>query len=470
MKSPLFPFTKIIHVGVVSGHFFLVAVLGLSFWGLHQTVNNFELVSHSGRITSGLVQLFVDLHDAEDHQQVFLLSGKPDSLNAYRVEVKNIQNGISRLQEITASGNSRGTRLQEFYTMIQEHLNLLQNVLDQYAAQSPQSVREGIIKGIGMNVMNEIRNFMVTMSRENSTYLQNLDEAAHEMESLTIKAIILGMALTLVTGLITLWKLRQDLFDRQHLQRRVMEEAKLAEFSRLIGDISHDIKNMLTPVQMGLSLLEDELNDYFRHPSTTDRENRQKIQTVYTELISMARRGSGRIQERMKEIAEAVKGRSTPPLFAACQLSKIVGNVFEALRLYAGEQGVTLHQERLDSLPNIRADQKRLFNAFYNLVNNAIAEVPAGGSITIRGELGPDNQQIILQVKDTGRGMTREVQESLFTAKVLSCKAGGTGLGTKIVKDVVDAHGGTIQVESQEGLGTTFTICLPKGGPVISAA
>ena len=57
--------------------------------------------------------------------------------------------------------------------------------------------------------------------------------------------------------------------------------------------------------------------------------------------------------------------------------------------------------------------------------------------------------------------MPAEIRESLFTTKTVSKKAGGTGLGTKIVKDVIDAHGGTITVESEVGLGTTFHIHLP---------
>ncbi len=72
---------------------------------------------------------------------------------------------------------------------------------------------------------------------------------------------------------------------------------------------------------------------------------------------------------------------------------------------------------------------------------------------------------VLLSVADTGRGMPKDVRESLFTPGAVSRKAGGTGLGTKIVKDVVDAHGGTVTVDSQEGVGTTFTIRLPISGP-----
>jgi len=96
-------------------------------------------------------------------------------------------------------------------------------------------------------------------------------------------------------------------------------------------------------------------------------------------------------------------------------------------------------------------------------VNNAIPEVPTGGSITISGNLQGDD--LLIAVADTGRGMPPRIRDSLFTSHAISPKPGGTGLGTKIVKDVVDAHGGTITVESQENIGTTFHLRLPRHPP-----
>ncbi len=115
----------------------------------------------------------------------------------------------------------------------------------------------------------------------------------------------------------------------------------------------------------------------------------------------------------------------------------------------------------MEKLPIIQADEHRLFNAFYNLINNAIPEVPSGGTITIEGRVEEGNKAVLLSVADTGKGMKPEIRERLFTNRVVSTKSGGTGLGTKIVKDVVTSHGGSISVESQEGVGTTFYIRLP---------
>ena len=466
MNTSYFPFNNKIHVGVVLGHLILVLVLVVSFWGLHQTVNSFESVSHSAEVTNSLFRLFLDLKEAEEHQRGFLLSGAPRFLSSYRKAASQIQDGIAELKQTATRNDPSDFKLSKLQTMIEKRLNILEKVLDQHKSQGPFPVREVLLEEKELNATNEIRNVILDVSKKDSASLNKLHKAAHEMESLTIQTMIVGIVLTLIIGLITLWKLRQDLLDRQHLERRVLEESKMAEVSRLIGDISHDIKNMLTPVQMGMKLLEDELDEFLKRLPTANADTTQQTQTFYKDVITMAGRGTLRIQERVKEIGDAVKGRGTHPHFAACQLSEIIGNVYETLRLYGNGCGVSLQQEGLETLPIIRADQQRLFNAFYNLVNNAIPEVPAGGSITITGDLVPDDKHILVKVKDTGRGMSSEVRDSLFTKHVLSRKSGGTGLGTKIVKDVIDVHGGTISVNSREGQGTTFTICLPKDGPL----
>jgi signal transduction histidine kinase len=131
------------------------------------------------------------------------------------------------------------------------------------------------------------------------------------------------------------------------------------------------------------------------------------------------------------------------------------------LGLLAQDKHIHLIAENLDILPPIVADQRRLYNALYNLINNAIPEVAEGGSITVCGRSLPAEGAILISVIDTGRGMPPEIRDRLFTNRVLSSKPGGTGLGTKIVKDVVDAHGGKIWVESELGVGTTINIRLP---------
>jgi signal transduction histidine kinase len=254
----------------------------------------------------------------------------------------------------------------------------------------------------------------------------------------------------------------QELRDTE---ARLVKEQRLAEVARVLGDIGHDLKNLLMPITGGAALLEEELSECFAElpepASTAAKPARERTH----ELTEMIKQNSRRIHDRVKEIADSVKGLTRPPQFAPCRLADVVSGVFQTLRILADARHVVLRAEGLDALPVIRADESRLFNAIYNLVNNAIPEVSAGGSVTVRGRLDEPARQVVLSVIDTGRGMSPEVRDSLFSYQAISRKVGGTGLGTKIVKDVVDAHGGTIAVESTEGKGTAFHITLAIDGP-----
>ena len=245
------------------------------------------------------------------------------------------------------------------------------------------------------------------------------------------------------------------------LQAQHFEDAKKAEMVNLLGDIGHDLKNLLQPVVSGTWLLKGEIEDMFTNLPALDPVKAQSSKELCYEAIGMMRRTGERIHDRVKEIADCVKGLTAPPQFKPCNVAKVVEDVLQTLRVLATEKGIALHCKDLDILPTILADERRLYNAFYNLVNNAIPEVPRGGTITISGQAAPSIGVIHVSIADTGRGMSPEVRDRLFTRRAVSTKATGTGLGTKIVKDVVDAHRGQITVESELGLGTIFRIRLP---------
>jgi signal transduction histidine kinase len=165
-------------------------------------------------------------------------------------------------------------------------------------------------------------------------------------------------------------------------------------------------------------------------------------------------------------MADCVKGIIAEPQFELTDVRRVIDSVLRPLSMMAEKTHVKLTVESDGEIPETLVDRKQLYNAVYNLVNNAIPETAAGGRVTVRTSARadgkfPDGRYVLIEVADTGGGMPEHVRERLFTDNVVSTKPGGTGLGTRIVKNVVDAHGGTISVESQEGVGTTFFMKLP---------
>jgi signal transduction histidine kinase len=268
---------------------------------------------------------------------------------------------------------------------------------------------------------------------------------------------------------------------------RLAEEAKLAVVVNLLGDISHDIKNMVTPVQTCAQTLEMMFEETFTglddalatHPDLPAdavegvNSSVEMLREFYPDAIEMLLDGSAQVQDRVREIADCVKGIVAQPTFQMQDVAVIAAKVIQALNLVGEKVDVTVALEAPDDLPPAPVDQKQLYNAIYNLMNNAIPETPAGGSVTTRlsaipdGEF-PEGRCLVVRVVDTGRGMPEEVRAKLFTDDAVSTKPGGTGLGTRIVKNVVDSHGGTITVDSVPDVGSTFTMRLPLERPDVA--
>ena len=254
---------------------------------------------------------------------------------------------------------------------------------------------------------------------------------------------------------------------------RLEQSARKAAMINLIGDVSHDIKNMLTPIQTGVWTLDPLLSQTWAalvaECEQMPVEWSERVLNVtkmareeYEWILRNALDAAERVQIRTKEIADAVKGVSTPPRFVAEDIHALCLEVFSALQLIAYDHQLDLVPDFDMTLPAVEIDHKLIYNALYNLVNNAIPETPAGGSITIRTrQLGPRETNFAIEVADTGRGMPTSVRERLFSDEVVSTKPGGTGLGTRIVADIVRRHKGHIAVQSEENVGTTFTILLP---------
>ena len=108
----------------------------------------------------------------------------------------------------------------------------------------------------------------------------------------------------------------------------------------------------------------------------------------------------------------------------------------------------------------VPADAELLHRAISNLMLNALDAMPQGGTLTLRTLL--DGGKVLIEVADTGAGMTAEECERIFTPYYTS-KAQGTGLGLAIVQSVVSDHGGRVRVQGEPGHGTTFVIELPRG-------
>lgn len=175
----------------------------------------------------------------------------------------------------------------------------------------------------------------------------------------------------------------------------------------------------------------------------------------------------GRMQ-RLVEILQRVQKRTLRPMalqreyIAPARMIRATVSNFEAL---ANQSGITLATEIPSDLPRIYADQDRLIQVLTNLLDNAIKFTPSGGRITVSSGTVPEH--IWVTVRDTGIGIAPSETPNLFQefyqgGSVNQAERQGMGLGLTISREIIRAHGGTIQVESEPGEGARFTFTLPR--------
>ena len=139
----------------------------------------------------------------------------------------------------------------------------------------------------------------------------------------------------------------------------------------------------------------------------------------------------------------------------------LLGEVAAGYRAEVARTGVALDLETPDDLPILDIDPVRIREVLANLVGNAFRYTPAGGSITLTGAVTQDRRAVTFTVADTGAGIEPELLPNVFDRFAKGRESRGSGLGLAIARDLVIAHGGTIDVGSERGRGTTFEVRLP---------
>lgn len=235
-------------------------------------------------------------------------------------------------------------------------------------------------------------------------------------------------------------------FNTMAVDLRRLEESR----RNLVADIAHELGTPLSVLQANLEGMLDGVVE-----SAPDR-----LAALHTQVRLLAR-----LVEDLRDLSLAQAGR-LPLHRAPTDLAALVVDAAAAVGPHAADKAVTVQSRIATGLPAVSVDRERMMQVVHNLLDNAIRNTPAGGAVTVGLEADP--AELRFWVSDTGPGIPPQEAERIFDRfyrldASRSRASGGSGLGLAIVKSLVEAHGGRVWVESQEGEGSRFTVALPLG-------
>ena len=234
------------------------------------------------------------------------------------------------------------------------------------------------------------------------------------------------------------------------VEEQLRQNEKLSALGLLAAEVAHEIRNPLTVMKLLYHSLD------LKFPAGDPRAKDTRIIEAKIEHLN-------KIVEQILDFA-----RTTEPKLAPVNLNELVDELGLLVRHKLANQNVQLVRDLQSDLPLVMGDAPQLEQAFLNLILNAAEAMPEGGTLTIKSQemrlprTSAQPTHVVMEFKDTGKGMSAELQKRAFTAVLSTSKAKGTGLGLAIVGRIIETHRGTIQIKSKIGRGTSMVITLPK--------
>jgi signal transduction histidine kinase len=235
-------------------------------------------------------------------------------------------------------------------------------------------------------------------------------------------------------------------FNQQYINELLQSE-RMALVGRFASAIVHDLKNPLTIIGIGAELA--------CLDTATAEDRRTSGQRIARQIE--------RITGMVNDILDFTRGTGGKATFAPTYYPTLVQSLVDELRREVERKSVSIEFENPPPPISLQLNPKRLSRVFYNLVLNAVDEMPGGGTIRLR--FRTTENEVVTEVADSGGGIAPEILDTLFEPFATFGKVKGTGLGLSISQRIVQEHGGRIWAANQAGSGAVFSFTLPYRQP-----
>jgi len=242
--------------------------------------------------------------------------------------------------------------------------------------------------------------------------------------------------------------LKENIQREKQIESQLRHAERLASLGRLVAGVAHEVRNPLATIRLRVQMCRrDTDNPHVKESCGVALEEIERLNGMVNRLLNFARPVQLHLQP--------------------ADLRMLVEERMESFRDWARRRGITLTTELPKSDVSLPVDKDRMAQVFDNVIQNAIeAMSDGGGTLSVKLALEPsiagNGNGVSVEFRDTGRGMESSVVSHVFDP-FFTTKPSGTGLGLSICHELVQAHGGRIQVQSEEGRGTNVRITIPTG-------
>ncbi len=235
--------------------------------------------------------------------------------------------------------------------------------------------------------------------------------------------------------------------ELRETQGFLVQSEKLASLGKMAAAVAHEINNPLTSILLNTHLMLEKLD---RHHA-------------FFENLSLIADETSRCTDIVKGLLEFA--RQNPPQKVFTDVNELIERTAQLLDNQASFQSIRIVRDLDPGLPPVKLDKNKIQQVFWNLMLNAFEAMPKGGQLTVSDGLSPDKKYVQIQFIDSGVGIAHENINKLFDP-FFTTKSSGTGLGLAVTYGIIEQHDGKIEVKSEVGQGTVFTLSLPAGNHI----
>lgn len=238
-------------------------------------------------------------------------------------------------------------------------------------------------------------------------------------------------------------KVEERTRELNEIQAQMVRSEKLASMGELVAGIAHEINNPLTGILLFSSII---IKD-----KKLDPVHKNDMETVIRETERCAKIVRGLLEF----------SRESVPQKTSTSLNTVMDASLALIKNQSLFQNIAITREFSPDVPEIPADPNQLEQVFINILLNGIHSMPNGGNLSIETSMAPDRHYVLAKITDSGCGIPAEILPKIFDPFFSTKVNSGTGLGLSVSYGIINSHGGTLEVESSVGIGTTFTVKLP---------